>query len=79
MTIAQRELLSTMAMALLYGGKAFAQICTGQAPYGVQTYSFRDILPTSGDMVDKVIADRRSRPLHQRQLPPDPDDARVRI
>ncbi|MCJ2182450.1 sugar phosphate isomerase/epimerase [Novosphingobium sp. 1949] len=57
MTIARRDLLSGMAMAVpaLYASKAFGRPCSAQAQFGVQTYSFRDMLPTEGDMIDKMI------------------------
>ncbi len=55
--LARRDVISSMmtALPMLYASKALGRSCSAQARFGIQTYSFRDLLPTSGDMVDKMI------------------------
>lgn len=56
MTITRRSLMGA-AVLTLGGGSVLARAATSYRPrIGVQTYSFRDMLPLPGDMVDKMIA-----------------------
>lgn len=58
MQIERRGFLSGMgaSLCLLHAGQAQALARSHAPRFGIQTYSFRDMLPAPGDMVDKMIA-----------------------
>ncbi|WP_326522990.1 sugar phosphate isomerase/epimerase family protein [Sphingomonas sp.] len=59
----RRQFLIALPLAAIAGGCAMRSTGTGSAGtprFGIQTYSFRDMLPADGDMVDKMIAGCRA-------------------
>ena len=56
MDLTRRSLLTAAATGLATASMpAIARARTGKVRIGIQTYSLRDLLPTPGDMVDKMI------------------------
>lgn len=55
MACSRRDVFSLALLATPLAGPAWGAR-TKAVRFGVQTYSFRDMLPTPGDMVDKMIA-----------------------
>lgn len=60
MDLSRRSLLTAVATGMAAASMpAFARAAAGRVRIGVQTYSLRDLLPTPGDMVDKMIRECR--------------------
>jgi sugar phosphate isomerase/epimerase len=61
MAITRRGFTSAALVALAFGpAEAAPRRRAPRVRFGIQTYSFRDMLPTPGDMVDKMIAGCRT-------------------